>query len=150
RNPHLRKAAMVELDGICSEKTLVLETIDPSILSQEYLATIMQSDHFWRYCEEHKSGGVNYFINWSTLANYEFELPPLDRQISLSKKIWSAYRLKEGYKRLLAATDEMVKSQFIEMFGNPLSLKQKNELKKLGECCILNPRRPNIALCDTG
>ena len=41
-------------------------------------------------------------------------------------------------------------SQFIEMFGNPLSLKQKNELKKLGECCILNPRRPNIALCDTG
>ena len=41
------------------------------------------------------------------------------------------------------------KSQFIEMFGNPLSLNQKNELKRLGECCILNPRRPNIALCDT-
>lgn len=40
-------------------------------------------------------------------------------------------------------------SQFIEMFGNPLSLNQKNELKRLGECCILNPRRPNIALCDT-
>ena len=39
-------------------------------------------------------------------------------------------------------------SQFIEMFGNPLSLNQKNELKRLGEC-ILNPRRPNIALCDT-
>ncbi|MFR8029322.1 MAG: restriction endonuclease subunit S [Bacteroides uniformis] len=39
--------------------------------------------------------------------------------------------------------------QFIEMFGNPLSLNQKNELKRLGECCILNPRRPNIALCDT-
>lgn len=35
------------------------------------------------------------------------------------------------------------------MFGNPLSLNQKNELKRLGECCILNPRRPNIALCDT-
>lgn len=40
-------------------------------------------------------------------------------------------------------------SQFIEMFGNPLSLNQKNELKRLGECCILNPRCPNIALCDT-
>ena len=40
-------------------------------------------------------------------------------------------------------------SQFIEMCGNPLSLNQKNELKRLGECCILNPRRPNIALCDT-
>ena len=41
------------------------------------------------------------------------------------------------------------KSQFIEMFGNPLSSKQKNELKKLGECCSINPRRPNITLHDT-
>lgn len=42
-----------------------------------------------------------------------------------------------------------VQSQFIEMFGNPLSSKQKNELKKLGECCSINPRRPNINLHDT-
>ena len=41
------------------------------------------------------------------------------------------------------------KSQFIEMFGNPLPSKQKNELKKLGECCSINPRRPNINLHDT-
>lgn len=42
-----------------------------------------------------------------------------------------------------------VQSQFIEMFGNPLSSKQKNELKKLGECCSINPRRPNITLHET-
>ena len=42
-----------------------------------------------------------------------------------------------------------VQSQFIEMFGNPLSSKQKNGLKKLGECCSINPRRPNITLHDT-
>ena len=35
----------------------------------------------------------------------------------------AAYRLKEAYKKLLVATDEMVKSQFIEMFDfNDLSL----------------------------
>ena len=36
-----------------------------------------------------------------------------------------------------------------EVLNTYLSLNQKNELKRLGECCILNPRRPNIALCDT-
>ena len=36
----------------------------------------------------------------------------------LADKLWAAYRLKEGYKKLLCATDEMVKSQFIEMFGD--------------------------------
>lgn len=33
----------------------------------------------------------------------------------------SAYRLKQSYKKLLDATREMVKSQFIEMFGNPVT-----------------------------
>lgn len=125
RNPHLRKAAMVEFDGICSEKTLVLATNDESILLQNYLAIVMQSDDFWEYCEDNKSGGVNYFINWSTLEEYEFDLPPIDEQKKIASRIWSAYRLKEAYKRLLSATDEMVKSQFLEWFGNPF-LSPKN------------------------
>ena len=41
------------------------------------------------------------------------------------------------------------KSQFIEMFGNPLSLVQRYPLKKLGDCCELNPRRPNLSLKET-
>ena len=85
RNPHLRKCGVVEFDGICSEKTFVLETKNRDILLQEYLAIVMQSDDFWNYCEENKSGGVNYFINWSTLAEYEFYLPPLAEQKVLEK-----------------------------------------------------------------
>lgn len=46
RNPHLRKAGMVDFDGICSEKTFVLETIDENILLQRYLPFILQSDVF--------------------------------------------------------------------------------------------------------
>ena len=41
----------------------------------------------------------------------------MEKQRVLADKLWTAYRLKESYKKLLAATDEMVKSQFIEMFG---------------------------------
>ena len=41
------------------------------------------------------------------------------------------------------------KSQFIEMFGNPLSQVQRYPLEKLGDCCELNPRRPSISLSDT-
>ena len=144
RNPHLRKAAMVEFDGICSEKTLVLETMNPSVLSQDYLPIIMQSDNFWHYCEEHKSGGVNYFINWSTLADYEFELPSLEEQHSHSQKIWAAYRLRESYKKLLAATDEMVKSQFIEMFGNPVNNSKSWPTKAIMEVAPEQPSKKQM------
>lgn len=114
RNPHLRKAAVVNFDGICSEKTFVIGTKDEKVLLQRYLAVVVQNDSFWDYCEEHKSGGVNFFVNWSTLAKYEFELPDIEEQRIISDKVWAAYEVKESYRKLISATDEMVKSRFIE------------------------------------
>lgn len=117
RNPHLRKAGMVFFPGLCSDASYILRSKDEKILTQEYLAVMLQSDHFWDYCEAHKVGSVNFAINWKTMANYEFDLPSLEKQNEISKKVWSAYRLKQSYKKLIEATDEMVKSQFIEMFS---------------------------------
>ncbi len=117
RNPHLRKAGMVRFAGLCSDASYILRSKDETVLSQEYLAVMLQSDHFWDYCESHKVGSVNFANNWSSIANYEFELPTPEEQKEISDKVWVAYRLKKSYKKLLAATEEMVKSQFIEMFG---------------------------------
>ena len=148
RRSYQRKAAVAEFDGICSGDITVIETIGGKMVS-ELLPFIIQTPAFFDYANKGSAGSLSPRVKWEHLADYEFELPSLKEQKVLADKLWAAYRLKEGYKKLYVATDEMVKSQFIEMFGNPLSSKQENELKKLGECCILNPRRPNIALCDT-
>lgn len=118
KNPHLRKASMVDFNGLCSIATFVIRSNDESVLLQDYLLLEMQSDRFWNYCEEHKSGGVNYFINWGTLSNYEFPLPSLNEQKERSEKLWAAYNVKQSYLKMIDATEEMVKSQFIEMFYN--------------------------------
>ena len=47
------------------------------------------------------------------LEKWEFELPSIEEQDILCKKVWAAYRLKQEYEKLLASTDELVKSQFI-------------------------------------
>ena len=133
RNPHLRKAGMVQFSGLCSDASYILRSKDESIITQEYLAVMLQSDHFWDYCESHKVGSVNFANNWSSIANYEFDLPPINKQNEISKKVWAAYNLKKSYKRLLAATDEMVKSQFIEMFGE---CQHKEKLSSLCETFI--------------
>ena len=114
RNPHLRKAGMVTFDGICSEKTFVLETKDESVMLQRYLAFVMQSDHFWSYMEAHKSGSVNFFINWSTLEKYEFELPDIDKQKSLSDVLWAINDTKRAYRTLINKTNAVVNRQFEE------------------------------------
>ena len=78
-------------------------------------------------------------LNKESIGNAKIIIPPIEAQ----EEFASIYNQADKSKFVGC------KSQFIEMFGNPLSSKQKNELKRLGQCCIINPRRPNIALCDT-
>ncbi len=117
RNPHLRKASIVDFDGICSEKTFVLETVNQNILLQEYLPFIIQSDAFWKYAEENKSGSVNYFVNWSTFANYEFELPNLEKQKKLAKILWAAEETKQAYNKLAEKSKNILQARFQKMLS---------------------------------
>ena len=149
RRTYLKKVAVADFEGICANTTFVLESKDYSLFDNRLLPFIMLSDAFTRWSIAHSKGSTNPYVLFSDLADYEFDLPPLAEQKVLADKLWAAYRLKESYKKLLVATEEMVKSQFIEMFGNPLSQVQRYPLEKLGDCCVLNPRRPSISLSDT-
>ena len=61
-------------------------------------------------------GGLSPTINWKDLKEQVFDIPTLEEQEALASKLWAAYKLREEYKRLLVATDELVKSRFIELF----------------------------------
>ena len=117
RRTYLKKVAVADFSGICANTTFVLESKDHSIFDQRLLPFIMLSDSFTSWSISKSKGSTNPYVLFSDLADYEFNLPSLEEQKVLADKLWAAYRLKEGYKKLLAATDEMVKSQFIEMFS---------------------------------
>ena len=116
RRAYQRKAAIAEFDGICSGDITVIQAIEGKMLP-ELLPFIIQTPVFFDYANRGSAGSLSPRVKWEHLADYEFELPPLEEQKILADKLWAAYRLKEAYKKLLVATDEMVKSQFIEMFG---------------------------------
>lgn len=116
RNPHLKKAGVVDFEGICSDVSYICRTKDESVLLQRYLPFIFQTNHFWQFVEENKKGGLPFFLNWSDFERYEFPLPNIEKQKELSDLLWSALDTKLSYIELLKQTDELVKSQFIEMF----------------------------------
>ena len=136
RNPHLRKCSMVDFAGVCSDSTYVVETRDENVLLQKYLLIEMQSDRFWKWAEENKSGSVNYLINYCTLDSYEFDLPPIEEQRALAEKLWAANDLKEKYRHLLAATDEMLKAKFREMFGDTSQNSKEWAMPEFGNSLI--------------
>lgn len=137
RNPHLKKAGLVDFDGICSEKTFVLETADSDVLLPEFLPFVLQNERFWDYAYRHRHGSTNTFINWSTLANYEFELPDLETQRKLAEVLWSINDTMDAYKKLISAANELVKSQFMEQFGDPKTNSNQLTMRPLGEVCMV-------------
>ena len=142
------RAPRAEFDGVCSADILTIRE-KPGIIADGFLIYVLYQKSLWDYIVSNSNGGLTRRIKWRQLADFKFKLPPLKVQIQLSERLWSAYRLKESYQNMLSSIDEMVKSQFIEMFGNPLSSIQKNELKKLGDCCQINPRRPSVSISDS-
>ncbi len=133
RNVYLKRAGIAFFDGLTSGDSIVLRIYDDcesrtGISKQDAIRIIpfiLNSNVFWAYANKHADGMNSKRISKEMLYNYEFDLPPLAEQKVLADKLWAAYRLKESYKKLLAATEEMVKSQFIEMFtdkGYPLTM----------------------------
>lgn len=116
RRAYQRKVAIAPFDGIFSAHGMVLRP-NLKVIDANYFPFFISSDKFMETAVRISVGGLSPTINWKDLARQEFELPSLDEQKVLADKLWAAYRLKEAYKKLLVATDEMVKSQFIEMFG---------------------------------
>lgn len=115
RRAYQRKVGIAPFDGIFSAHGMVLRPKE-DVVTKEFFPFFIASDQFMERAVRISVGGLSPTINWKDLKEQEFELPSLEEQRVLAEKLWAAYRLKESYKRLLAATDEMVKSQFIEMF----------------------------------
>lgn len=96
RRAYLKKAAVAEFDGICSRDITVIEAI-PGKVEKDLLPFIIQNDALFDYAVSRSLGGLSPRVKWEELADYEFDLPPLEEQKVLADKLWAAYRLKEGY-----------------------------------------------------
>ena len=117
RRTYLKKIVVAPFEGITANTTFVLETKNEDEFSQRLLPFIMLSDDFTEWSIRKSKGSTNPYVLFSDLADYEFDLPSPEEQRRLADKLWAAYELKEAYKKMVAATDEMVKAQFIKMFG---------------------------------
>ena len=131
RRTYLKKVAVADFEGITSNTTFVLETKDESVLLQSLIPFIMLTDSFTEHAVKNSKGSTNPYILFSNLCSYEFELPSIETQRALSAQLWAFDRTAETYKRLLRATEELVKSQFIEVFGDPLENTKGWPLKHL-------------------
>ena len=116
RRAYLRKAAVAPFDGICSGDITVIAPKDN--LSPRLLPFIIQNDALFEHAVTNSAGSLSPRVKWRSLSQFEFELPSIAKQEDLADILWTAQETRSHYRQLLTACDDVVKSQFVEMFGD--------------------------------
>ncbi len=142
RNVYLQRASVARFSGLTSGDSIILrvkknlcsEKTDYDTMCQ-LLPFILNSINFWDYANTNADGTMSKRLSPAILQEYEFDLPSIDEQKVLVEKLWAAYEVKQSYLRMIDATEEMVKSQFVEMFGDPMTNPLGIPMKKIKDVC---------------
>ncbi len=120
RRAYQKKVAIAPFDGIFSAHGMVLRP-NEDVIDPDFFPLFISSDYFLDAAIKISVGSLSPTINWRDLKVLEFELPDLEIQRKLAAVLWSINDTMESYKKLISATDELVKSQFMEQFviGTP-------------------------------
>ena len=132
RRAYQKKVAIAPFDGIFSAHGMVLRPRE-DVIDKSFFPLFISSDYFLDAAIKISVGSLSPTINWRDLKTLEFELPDLATQRKLAETLWSINETMEAYKKLISATDELVKSQFMEQFGNLDSNTKHYPIKKLSE-----------------
>ena len=157
RNVYLKRAGLVDFDGVTSGDSIVLRVKDDlsnigisSAAVQKYLPFVLNTEEFWNYADKYSDGTMSKRLSPKTLLQYEFDIP--EDVESKNALLWAAFEAKESYRAMIRATDEMVKSQFIEMFGDTFQNERGWTFKKLPEVSTIvlgsTPSSSNAAFWD--
>lgn len=111
RNPHLRRTVLASFDGICGEKTLTLEPIE-KYLVPEFIPFLFHSESFYAHTTGAIIGSTNPHVRWRDVANYEFLLPPKEKQARLAELLWAMDEVIEREREVL---ESLKKSYQVEI-----------------------------------
>ncbi len=134
RNVYLRRAATVQFDGITSGDSIVLRPQEKTYAP--LLPFLLNTDRFWNYANTHADGSMSKRLSVDKLLDFTAYLPDSEDVASIAAVLWAFHDTKTAYRRFMAMMDDLVKSQFVEMFGdmetNPMGWREST----IGEECF--------------
>lgn len=144
RRAYQRKVAVTDFACVCSGDIYVLESSDADALLPELLPFICQTDAFFEHAVGTSAGSLSPRTNWSSLADFEFALPPPHDQQRLAQVLTAVVESISAAEDLRIATGQMLDSTLVQLYsrgiyGEPLAhtpigaLPKNWQLAPLGE-----------------
>lgn len=95
RRAYQRKVAVADFEGVCSGDIYVLEPANDRLMP-ELLPFLCQTDAFFDHAVGTSAGSLSPRTNWTSLASFEFLLPPIQEQARLLEALLAANEVRDG------------------------------------------------------
>jgi type I restriction enzyme S subunit len=89
RRAYQRKVAVADFDAVVSGDIYVLAPKNGDLIP-DLLPFICLSERFFHHAVGTSAGSLSPRTNWSSLASFEFNLPPPDQQARIAEILWAA------------------------------------------------------------
>jgi type I restriction enzyme S subunit len=117
--PYLNKITLPDFDGICSTDIIPILP-DPIKLDKRYLYYYLRTPWMIETAVKACSGANLPRVDPKLLAKFKIPLPPLPVQRRIAGILDKAQALVANDRRTLAVYDQLAKSVFLELFGDPV------------------------------
>ena len=116
--PNLNKVVIPNQNGFATSEMLPLRP-DIKVLTREYLTAFLRSDSFVTWAVSKTAGAKMPRLGSKELFDKEIPLPSIVEQTRIAGQFAKVGELIALRKEQLAKLDQLVKSRFIELFGDP-------------------------------
>lgn len=115
---------------ICSTGFTVLR-IKNDLAVFKYIFYALQSIKFMQRMEDMQRGASYPAVSNKDIKSFEIPLPPLPKQKAIAQKLDLSAKLIDLRKESIKKLDDLAKSVFVEMFGDPVENEMGWEVDKL-------------------
>ena len=122
-------------------ESVFIFTLNTDLITQEFFCALFQSKNVQDQLTRDSSGSTFKSIKMNQLEKMSFDIPSLEEQKKISNVLRETNKLISLRKEQLAKLDRLVKSRFIELFGDPVYNNDGLPTKKLRELGSLDRGR---------
>lgn len=113
------------------------KVVRPKITCCKYIGHFFQSNYYRNYISAASAGANINNLRNEHIADLHITLPTLDEQRRIAAVLDKVSDLIAKRRQQLIKLDEMVKSRFVEMFGDPKNNEKNWKMRKFKEICTV-------------
>jgi type I restriction enzyme S subunit len=140
RRAYQRKVAVAEFDAVVSGDIYVLAPKGDRLLP-ELLPFLCLSERFFQHAVGTSAGSLSPRTNWSSLASFEFDLPPLDQQRRIAEILWAMDEVHRKNLKLSTEIETYRRTALLSAF-EPMNKVQSRQAREVGEVQLGRQRAP--------